>query len=255
MHVSLIQCAPEPGGIEATLEKIGNLTGQGTGADLYVLPEMFATGQCLNPETVAQYMDGSIVTWMRTMSANLEAAVAGSVAICENGKYYNRFCFVKPDGDVVCYDKRHLFTYSGEGRYFSHGNDRVVTEFRGVRILLQVCYDLRFPVFARNNDDYDLAIYVANWPIARQNSWDVFLRSRAMENQCFVAGVNRVGDDEYGHYDGHTAFISPYGETLAAAADNEEQIVTGFADMDRLVHFRTKFPVMQDADLFELRKN
>lgn len=248
MRVSLIQCKPSGGGHEATLRSIESVIGSGTGADIYILPEMFATGQSLEPACIAQTMDGPVVSWMRQMAVRLDAAVAGSVAISENGHYYNRFCMARPDGVVDVYDKRHLFSYSGENLRFSAGKERVVVEFRGLRILLQVCYDLRFPVFSRNRDDYDMAIYVANWPLKRQSSWDILLRARAMENQCFVAGVNRVGDDEYGHYEGHSVLLSPYGEALAAADNDAVRMVTGDLDMEHLRHFRAKFPVLDDAD-------
>lgn len=250
MKLSLVQCEPSAEGFEASLRSFDELLGTGTGADIYILPEMFATGQCMNPVNAAQRMDGPVVSWMLRTASRLNAAVTGSLAVEEGGKYYNRMCFALPDGSVVTYDKRHLFTYSGEGEHYTAGEERVITEFRGVRILLQVCYDLRFPVFSRNRDDYDLAIYVANWPLKRQNSWDVFLRARAMENQCYVAGVNRMGDDEYGHYTGHTALVGAYGDTIAGAADDTAQVVTADIDMEKLMHFRTKFPVMQDADRF-----
>ena len=246
--VTLVQCSPSDEGISASLRHIDNIMGDGTGAGLYILPEMFASGQCIDPTPVAQGMDGSIVRWLKDKAAALNAAVAGSVAVCEDGRFFNRLCFSFPDGRVMTYDKRHLFRYSGEGKYFTAGQERTVVDLDGMRILLQVCYDLRFPVFSRNRDDYDMAVYVANWPVNRQSSWDILLRARAMENQCFVAGVNCVGDDGYGHYEGHSALIGPYGETIVSAADDTEEMVTGELDMEHLMHFREKFPVMDDAD-------
>lgn len=249
MTISLIQCAVSASGTENALIEIEKLTGQGTGADIYVLPELFATGQCIANMTLAQSMDGQILTWMKQMSSRLDAAVAGSVLIGSDGKFYNRFCFVKPDGNVSVYDKRHLFSYAGENRLITAGTERCIMEFRGVRILPQVCYDLRFPIFSRNRDDYDLAIYVANWPVKRQLSWDVLLRARAIENQAYVAGVNIIGQDEYGMYEGHTALISPYGEDVVRAENGKSQIVTAELDMEQLAHFRSKFPVLDDADI------
>lgn len=248
MKITLVQSSPLEGGTDATLERLDDLIGQGTGADFYFLPEMFASGLALDPSGIAQDMDGSIVNWLRHTSARLDAAVAGSLAIKESGHFYNRLCMAKPDGTVISYDKHHLFSYSGENLKFSAGQDRVVAEFRDVRVLLQVCYDLRFPVFSRSRDDYDMALYVANWPVSRQLAWDVFLRARAMENQCYVAGVNRTGDDSFGHYTGHSALVSPYGEIIASAQDDTVCMVTGEMDMDKLLHFRQKFPVLQDAD-------
>lgn len=249
MKISLVQCKAGMSGIDSTLMEVERLIGQGTGAGIYILPEMFATGQCIGNMELAQDMDGQIVCWMKKMSNQLDAAVAGSVLICGDGRFYNRFCFVRPDGTVQTYDKRHLFSYAGENRFITPGSERRIIEFRGVRILPQVCYDLRFPIFSRNRDDYDIAIYVANWPVKRQLSWDILLRARAIENQAYVAGVNIVGQDEFGVYEGHTALVSPYGEAVVKAEDSKSQIITGALDMERLVHFRSKFPVLNDADI------
>lgn len=220
-----------------------------TPADLYVLPEMFSTGFATKPEGIAE-SDGSTLSWMAQMARQLDAAIAGSVAVkAEDGTYRNRFYFVKPDGNVTYYDKRHLFTYGGEDKNYQRGDQRVIVEWRGVRFLLQVCYDLRFPVFARNNDlAYDAIIYVANWPDSRRRVWDVLLQARALENQCFVLGVNRVGDDPVCHYDGGTIAIDAYGKTLAQASDNTPESITATLDLDRLKAFRKKFPVLLDAD-------
>ncbi|MBO7331664.1 MAG: nitrilase family protein, partial [Alistipes sp.] len=165
------------------------------GSDLYVLPEMFSTGFCVEPETVAESLDGEALQWMKSKAAATNAAIAGSVVVTDGERYFNRFYFVKPDGEVEYYDKRHLFTYGGEHLRFTAGDRRVVMEWRGVRILLEVCYDLRFPVWARNRDDYDMIIYVASWPTTRMLAWSTLLVARAIENQCYVVGVNRVGSD------------------------------------------------------------
>lgn len=248
MKISLVQCKASTSGIDSTLMEVEKLIGQGTGAGIYILPEMFASGQCIDNMKLAQDMGGQTVSWMKKMSERLDAAIAGSVLICEDDRYYNRFCFARPDGTVQTYDKRHLFSYAGENRFITPGSERRIIEFRGVRILPQVCYDLRFPIFSRNRDDYDIAIYVANWPVKRQLSWDILLRARAIENQAYVAGVNIVGQDDFGIYEGHTALISPYGEYVVKAGDNNAQIVTGVLDMEHLAHFRAKFPVLNDAD-------
>ena len=163
-------------------------------ADLYILPEMFSTGFCTSPEGIAE-SDGATLEWMKKKAAQCGAAIAGSVAIKEDGNFYNRFYFVKPDGDVVSYDKKHLFTYGKEHESFTAGDRRVIVEYLGVRILLEICYDLRFPVWSRNRGDYDMIIYVASWPSSRISAWNSLLVARAVENQCYVAGVNRVGTD------------------------------------------------------------
>lgn len=218
-------------------------------SDVYVLPEMFSTGFAVHPEDVAE-KDGSSVRWMQMIAAELDAAICGSVAIEEDGKFANRFYFVKPDGECVYYDKRHLFTYGGEHKRYTKGEERVVVDFRGVRFLLQVCYDLRFPVFARNNDEtpYDVAIYVASWPTSRIEVWNTLLHARAMENQCYVAAVNRVGEDLACKYCGGTMLIDAYGRTIAECELNKQCAITADLDVEALAAFRKKFPVLDDAD-------
>lgn len=222
-------------------------------ADLVVLPEMFTTGFCTAPKGVAEQADAETLAWMRETAARHDTAVAGSVATEEDGRYYNRFYFVRPDGTYTLYNKRHLFTFAGEDKHYEAGQERVIVEWRGWRILLQVCYDLRFPVFARNGGDYDLALYVANWPTVRIHPWNTLLRARAIENVCYVAGVNRTGDDPFVSYSGGTALVDFKGETVAEAAWNAEEAVYVELDKDALDGFRNKFPALNDADNFELK--
>lgn len=256
----------------------------GGGLSLFVLPEMWSTGFVMSPEGVAEEHDESLA-WMRRMAEKCNAAFAGSVAVCEGGCYYNRLYFVKPDGSVAHYDKRHLFTYGGENRCYTPGNERTIVEWGGVRFCLQICYDLRFPCFSRNAPvssltpppssftphpssftshpssssssftphpssliPYDCLLYVASWPASRRAVWDVLLRARAIENQCYVIGVNRIGDDPVCHYDGGTAVIDAYGRTVIQAQDNKQDIISCHLDMEKLRAFRKKFPVLQDAD-------
>lgn len=232
------------------IRKADEAIAQAGDADLYVLPEMFSTGFVMEPAGMAEPAGGGTLHWMQATARRRRCAVCGSVAVEDNGKYVNRFYFVHPDGSTVHYDKRHLFTYGGEHRRFTAGQHRVVVRHCGVRILLQVCYDLRFPVFSRNraSDAYDMIIYVANWPESRIDVWNTLLKARAIENQCYVAGVNRVGDDRLCHYCGGTAFIDSYGRVVARCDDNKVMSVTAVADMDRLMAFRSKFPVLDDAD-------
>ncbi|MBR5834991.1 MAG: amidohydrolase [Bacteroidales bacterium] len=218
------------------------------GADLYVLPEMFSTGFCTIPEGVAEE-EGETLRWMTAKAAQVDAAIAGSVAVKEEGRYYNRFYFVKPDGTVTYYDKKHLFTYGGEHERFTAGTERVVVEFRGVRILLEVCYDLRFPIWSRNKGDYDMILYVASWPTVRVNAWKALLVARAIENQCYVAGVNRVGTDPSNEYCGGSMVIDPYGKIIASCEDGEELSAEAEVDMEMLGAFRAKFPVLNDSDV------
>ena len=221
-------------------------------ADLIVLPEMFTTGFTMSPSALGE-KDGTItLEWMLALARERMAAVAGSIAAEDEGKYYNRFYFVRPDATYEVYDKRHLFAYAGEDREYTAGTGRVVAEYKGVRILLQVCYDLRFPVFSRNRGDFDMILYVANWPSSRIGVWDTLLRARAIENACYVAGVNRVGSDPGGVYDGHTVLVDFKGNPVATAGTSVEETVAGYIDMGMLSAFRAKFPVLNDADGFAL---
>ncbi len=223
-----------------------------SGCDLYVLPEMFSTGFCTSPEGVAEPEPCDSLKWMKDSAEMFSAAIAGSVAVEENGRFFNRFYFVTPDGNSVHYDKRHLFTYGGEHLKFTAGKERKIVEYKGVRILLQVCYDLRFPVWSRNRGDYDMALYVASWPETRTDAWRQLLKARAIENQCFVAGVNRIGTDPSNSYCGGTMLIDPYGKVIAECADGMESVAVAEISMEELAAFRQKFPVLDDADDFEL---
>lgn len=239
---------------EANRKRLDTLLGALPQVDLVVLPEMFSTGFATVPEGIAEEAPSATLEWMKAKARELDCAVAGSVALHEDGRYYNRFWFVKPSGEVTSSDKHHLFTFGGEHHRFTRGDDRVVVEWRGFRFLLNVCYDLRFPVWSRNRKDYDAAIYVASWPSVRQFPWDTLLRARAIENQCYVLGVNRVGKDPSCEYAGGTAAVDPYGATLTACVPGAEQTLVTDLDMSVLQAFRAKFPVLDDADDFELKQ-
>lgn len=223
------------------------------GSDLYVLPEMFSTGFCTQPEGLAEPVDSPTLAWMKEYASSHDCAVAGSVAVNEGQSYYNRFYFVNPDKTWSYYDKKHLFTYGKEHEHFTAGNRRVVVEFRGWHILLQICYDLRFPLWSRNRKDYDLALYVASWPTSRVEAWNTLLHARAIENQCYVAGVNRVGTDPNCEYSGGTILVDPYGRTVKECPRGEQSAVTVELDKTMLEAFREKFPVLDDADYFEMK--
>lgn len=249
MNITLLQHDIVWGNPAANREKIEEVLWGLDKSDLYVLPEMFSTGFAVHPEGVAEN-DEATLSWMKRMAQELKGALCGSVATEVDGCYYNRLYFVKPNGDVTFYDKHHLFTYADEHRGYKRGDERVEVEYRGVRFLLQVCYDLRFPCFSRNNGKipYDCAIYVASWPTSRLAVWDTLLHARAIENQCYVAGVNRVGEDESGRYSGGTLLVDPYGNTAAACPLDEDAAITVELDVQRLRDFRRKFPVLKDAD-------
>lgn len=220
--------------------------------DLVVLPEMFTTGFSMRTAELAEPMDGDTVSWMKEQARELDAAIYGSVIIAELGKCYNRGLFVVPDGTVVTYDKRHLFRMAEEFQHYTPGGQRVVVEWRGWRLLLQICYDLRFPVFARNRGDYDALLYVANWPELRRYPWSQLLIARAIENQSYVIGVNRVGMDGKGHhYTGDSASVDPRGDADVMKASREHVLHT-VLHREALDDFRAKFPVADDADAFSL---
>ena len=253
MKIVLLQTDIAWANLEANVKNADAEIDKYEGVDLYVLPEMFSTGFCTEPQGIAESADSKTLRWMKSKAKEKDCALAGSVAIEENGKYCNRFYFVHPDGKVEWYDKKHLFTYGGEHKRYTAGKEKLIVSFKGWRIRLFVCYDLRFPVWSRNHNEYDVAIYVASWPTPRVDAWKTLLRARAIENQCYVLGVNRVGNDPYCNYTGGTAAIDPYGNTLAACTDGMAMSVETEIDMDGLNSFREKFPVLNDADEFELK--
>jgi hypothetical protein len=252
MEIALLQTDIAWGDKKVNLEQVEQLMNQHPGAQLYVLPEMFATGFMVGEGVAVEPVGGDVHRWMVQKATQKGCAVAGSVAVEENGRLYNRFYFVTPDGATWHYDKHHLFTYAGEDKRYTKGEDRVVVRYGGLRILLQVCYDLRFPVFSRNRGDYDVAIYVANWPTARLFAWQTLLRARAIENQCFVLGVNRVGNDPANAYSGGTVALDPQGQTLAECRANEVDVARATLSLEALEQLRRSFPVMRDGDVFIL---
>lgn len=199
-------------------------------------------------------MDGPTVAWMAEMAKSTNAVIYGSLIIEEGGAYFNRGIWMRPDGTYTHYDKRHLFRMADETDHFSGGQERIIVELKGWRFLLQICYDLRFPVFSRNRGDYDVIVYVANWPEARRAPWSKLLLARAIENQAWVVGVNRVGVDANGiQYSGDSVLVDPYGEIKAAPRASREQFCNAVMQADVLPAFRKKFPVGEDADDFELK--
>ena len=253
MKICLLQHDIAWGDPQANCVHLDALLATAPQADLYVLPEMFSTGFATLPGAAVEHGEPCTgLAWMQRKAAALGAALAGSIALEDGPSCVNRFYFVRPDGSYVQYDKRHLFGYGGEGERFRGGDERVVVEYGGVRFLLAVCYDLRFPVWLRSRDDYDAILLVASWPDVRRFAWDTLARARAIENACYVAAVNRVGEDPACKYNGGTALIGPYGETLAAAPDGQEALVCGEIDLQRLADYHAKFPVLRDADAFKL---
>lgn len=238
-------------------EQINNALGGPEGAqgvDLVLVPETFTTGFLGDQDREAETMDGATVAWMQRLAGGLDAAIGGSVVIGDNGKRFNRFLFVTPEGEIHHYDKRHLFAYGGEHERYAAGGRRVVVSHRGWRICLQVCYDLRFPVWCRIRDDYDLLVFVANWPSKRVSAWNALLRARAIENQACVVGINRVGEDGIGiEYPGRSVAYDALGEELANLGGEEATELIEL-DLEALREVRDRLPFLADADRFRLEE-
>lgn len=230
------------------IESIQNKT------EIVVLPEMFSTGFSMKPEILAESMSGETMEWMKKITAQKKLILTGSIIIEENKRFYNRLIWMLPNGEYGFYDKRHLFAYGNEHTHFSNGNKRLIASVKGWKINLQICYDLRFPVWARQGlaNEYDLLVYVANWPQRRCLAWKTLLQARAIENESFVVGVNRVGEDGNGIYhSGDSMIIDPLGEILYQK-ENDEDIFTCTLQKEKLTEVREKFPFWKDADFFSI---
>lgn len=233
--------------------------------EVVILPEMFSTGFSMHTEMLAEEMDGETIQWMKRISADKKIILTGSIIIEEGEKYFNRLIWMLPNGEYGYYDKRHLFAYANEHQHYAAGNKRLIARAKGWKINLMVCYDLRFPVWARQSSspslspggegqgqEYDLAVFVANWPEKRSHAWKTLLQARAIENQCYVVGVNRVGEDGNKiYYSGDSMIVDPLGEILYQKA-NEEDIFTYTLQKEKLDEVRERFPFWKDADEFNL---
>ncbi|OQY47977.1 MAG: amidohydrolase [Anaerolineaceae bacterium 4572_78] len=237
--------------LSRTIDKLNDPT------DLVVLPEMFSTGFTIDSVANAESMDGDSIKWMHETASKYDVVISGSLIIKEQERYYNRFIWMPPDGKYISYDKRHLFRMANEHEHYVAGRKRVVVTLNGWRISPMVCYDLRFPVWCRNNNDdddyYDVLIFVANWPAKRRYAWQTLLKARAIENLCYVVGVNRVGRDENNlDYAGDSVAINFLGEVLATC-ENETRLTTVNFNYEQLKNYRHDFPAHKDADQFTLR--
>jgi predicted amidohydrolase len=220
--------------------------------DLILLPEMFSTGFCMDSEALAEPMDGPTVGWMREEAAATGCAIAGSLIVRDGDRRHNRLVWARPDGTLAHYDKRHLFRMAGEHDHYAAGDARLVVEHRGWRICPMVCYDLRFPVWSRSRGDYDLLLYVANWPARRAHAWNSLLRARAIENLSYVAGVNRIGRDGNGAtYAGDSVVLDFLGQPISSEGGGD-RVETAVLDLESLRAYRASFPAHLDADAFEL---
>ncbi len=255
LNVSIIQTSlfweDKSKNLDHFTQKINELP---KGAEFVILPEMFTTGFSMNPENHAENMDGSSVNWMLETAGEHNIVLSGSLIIKDEGNYFNRSVTAFPDGRVYSYDKRHLFRMGEENKHYTAGNTRLIFSYKNWRIFPLTCYDLRFPVWSRNRGDYDLVFYVANWPEPRRHVWKNLLIARALENQVYVIGVNRIGSDGQGlNYAGDSTVIDPKGRIISSIEPYEEATETVTISLSELNNFREKFPVGKDADEFELK--
>lgn len=221
--------------------------------DVVFLPEMFPTGFSMNVSELAESMDSETIRWMKQRCREYQLALCGSLIIREDEKYFNRLVFVEPSGEIHFYNKRHLFTMGNEESHFEQGTERLIVTYKGWRICPLICYDLRFPVWARNRNEYDILVYSVNWPQARTEVWNTLLKARAIENQAYVVGANRVGVDGNSiTYSGNSQLIDAKGNVLASIEDFAENMATSQFSYSELIQFRIDFPVLNDADEFSI---
>lgn len=255
MKITLVQADIAWENKELNFSKYESLLNSLAGkTDLLILPEMFSTGFSMNCEQMSENMNGQTMQWIRKITSGSGFAMIGSFIATENGKYYNRLVFMKPNGNYCSYDKGHLFRMEKENKYYTKGNQPVIYTFKDWKFSLQICYDLRFPVWSRNvNMGYDVLVYIANWPQVRRNVWNTLLPARAIENQSYVVGVNRIGKDGNNiDYCGDSMIVDPKGKIIAQTKMYAEELITHEISLDDLHLFREKFPVWEDADRFKL---
>ncbi|MCK0124841.1 amidohydrolase [Gelidibacter sp. F2691] len=229
------------------------IEGLADNVDLVVLPEMFTSGFTMNPAQIAETMTGDTITWLKAIANKIQLAITGSLVIKEDGNYYNRMVFVHPNGTIEHYDKRHTFTLAGEDRVYTAGTKKLIVKYKGWNICPLICYDLRFPVWSRNAEHYDLLIYVANWPSSRITAWDTLLRARAIENMTYCVGVNRVGTDANNNdYSGHSVAYDVLGNRLDHIPENEVAIEVVALHKKDIATYRSKLSFLSDQDQFSI---
>lgn len=252
LHVGIIQFDIQWENPEANIHAVENLLTGVHMPDIIMLPEMWSTGFSMRPELIAEKTPGTSLQWMIDQAHLHQVVITGSLSVEDNGQYYNRWYCVHPDGRVDHYDKRHLFSFGKEDEHYSPGTERSCIEIKGWKIKPLVCYDLRFPVWARNTEGYDLIMVAANWPTPRIQHWDILLKARAIENQCYVAAVNRIGTDGNGlSYPGHSAVYDMHGETLLLM-DERPDMETITISKSTLDQYRSHFRFLQDMDRFNI---
>ena len=231
-------------------QKINSITKE---IDLIVLPEMFTSGFTMNPKLIVETMNGETITLLKSLAKAKNCAITGSLIITENNNFYNRLIFIFPSGEIEYYDKKHLFSLAGEDKIYTSGKTKLIVEYKGFKICPLICYDLRFPVFSRNTENYDVLIYVANWPKPRISAWDILLKARAIENMCYTIGVNRIGLDENNHeYIGHSQAIDFLGNSILEPQENEGIFII-VLDKQKMLETRNKFGFLNDKDTFKIQ--
>lgn len=253
LNISLIQSTIYWKDVDANLNHFKRLISNTEKTDIILLPEMFNTAFCPEYNFLSESMDGKTVNWMKDLCKKKQCSVVGTLMIKEGEKVYNRLVWVSKSGKIYTYDKYHLFTLTKEGKYLEKGINRLIVEEEGWKICPLICYDLRFPVFSRNNVDYDLLIYLANWPIKRIEAWDTLLQARSIENQCYTIGVNRVGEDGNGIlFNGHTKVFDAFGKELLSSLENKEEVLQIKINLDDIKLKRRQMNFLEDRDGFTL---
>jgi predicted amidohydrolase len=255
LKISIVQSNLVWENIDKNLELFSNKLSKLEKTDLIILPEMFNTGFSMNSKNLAEKEKGKSLNWLINLAKDKNSAVIASLIIEKENNFYNRLYFVFPDGKYQYYNKRHLFRMANENEFYTAGNESIIVNYKGFRIKPLVCYDLRFPVWSRNKNDYDLLLYIANWPERRNEPWKILLKARAIENQVFVVGVNRIGTDGNNvFFSGGSAVINYKGEIISKTKAHKEYIETVEIYLDELNDFKEKFPAYIDADKFEIKE-
>ena len=254
LNITLIQSSLFWEDVEMNLSHFDKLISEIKETDIILLPEMFNTSFCPKSNHLAETMDDKTVGWMKEISKTKDCAIAGTLMIKEGEYIFNRLVWISKNGTIYTYDKHHLFSLIKEGKYITKGKERIIVELEGWKICPLICYDLRFPVFSRNDVDYDVLIYLANWPVKRIEAWDTLLKARSIENQCYTIGVNRVGED--GNeipFNGHSKVFDAFGKELFSATENKEEVLQFEISLDDLKLKRRQMNFLQDRDDFTLQ--
>ena len=253
LNITLIQSDLVWENVNSNLFNFGKLISNIKDTDIILMPEMFNTAFCPKSSHLAESMDGKTINWMKDISKAKGCAIVGTLMIKEGGGIFNRLVWISKNGTIYTYDKHHLFSLIKEGNYITKGKERIIVELEGWKICPLICYDLRFPVFSRNDVEYDMLIYLANWPVKRIDAWDTLLKARSIENQCYTIGINRVGED--GNeipFNGHSKVFDAFGKELFSATENKEEVLQFEISLDDLKLKRRQMNFLQDRDNFSL---